>query len=356
MLKKYQIYISSAPDDLKTERRELIKIITELGSIPVTMDNFNINEDENHGLIEKTIQESDYFVNLTAYKCGPAVGKTFGTEMELSWAEKFKIPVLAFVIDEKARWKANKKDKEKDAVKNLEIFKKRLGNHTLVNWVNTADLCQKACIYLVREMNLNPRQGWVRGDDAVTPATANELARLIRENEHLKTHISVDGGKPESRIRGYIKHCLKILATAKISLSFWYVNGENWENTQTFSYLRLFKLLAPELTAPKTTSEITRFLGTILNPDLEKTVRKDNPTPTNTIKKIMADFSMLKLTNSYREGKNRTSGDYEGWELNEYGKEVFAVNRLRQMNKALKKQVHTNSEQVTTNKSTSDEV
>ncbi|MCL2479208.1 MAG: DUF4062 domain-containing protein, partial [Treponema sp.] len=327
MLKKYLIYISSTLDDLRAERKELIKIVTELGAVPITMDNYDIADPESHGIIKKAIQESDYFINLTAYKCGPAIGKTFGTEMEFSWAEKLNVPVLSFIIDEKARWKAAKKEKTKEAAKALDHLKKRLHEHINVSWMNTADLCQKAYIYLIREMNLNPRQGWIRGDDAAMPVTANELARLIRENEQYRSRLGPEANDLAAKLGEQIKHCLKVLAINRISLSFWYASGENWENSKEFRYLRLFKLLAPELIIPKTTSEITRFLGNILNPDLDKTVRKDNPTPTNTIKKIMADFGMLKLVRPIRDPKTPVSGEDEAWELTEYGREVFAVYR-----------------------------
>ena len=338
MLKKYQIFISSTLDDLKNERRELIKIITEFGAIPVTMDNFDIADANNLELVKKAIQESDYFLNLTAYKRGPVAGKTFGTEIEFSWAEKLKIPILAFIIDEKARWKAAKKEKAKEAIKSLEQFKKRLREHTYINWLNTADLCQKVYIHLVREMNLNPREGWVRGDDAALPVTANELARLIRENELLRGQVQTEGGDLATKLRDQIRQSLRILAANKISLSFWYTEGENWENTKIFRYVKLFRLLAPELVIAKNTPELTRFLGNILNPDLDKTVRKDNPTPTNTIKKIMADFVLLKLVKSIRDQRGITTvttTDDEAWELTVFGREVFAAYRLRQMNRAI---------------------
>jgi len=42
MLKKYLVFISSTQEDLKGERRELTRIVSEMGAIPVTMDTFDI--------------------------------------------------------------------------------------------------------------------------------------------------------------------------------------------------------------------------------------------------------------------------------------------------------------------------
>jgi hypothetical protein len=128
---------------------------------------------------------------------------------------------------------------------------------------------------------------------------------------------------------------MKVLALNKVTLSFYYTTGENWENSRQFRYIRIFKLLVPELELSKNTAEISRFLGTVLNPDLEKMVRKDYPTPSNTIKKIMADFSMLNLVRCINE-EEKAAGD-EIWEITEYGKELFSAYRMRQLEKALVK-------------------
>jgi hypothetical protein len=174
-------------------------------------------------------------------------------------------------------------------------------------------------------MNLNPRRGWVPSTEAVEPSVANELSRLIRENEIFRNMIRMDGTDMNKQMKEQIKHTLKILATNRISLSFYYTNSENWKNTRDFRYLKLFMLLTPELSTPKTAADISHFLGNIMNPHMEKTVSKYYPTPSNKKKKIMTDLALLKLV------KCSGTGDDEAWEMTEYGKEVFAAYRLRQM-------------------------
>jgi hypothetical protein len=333
MVKKYLVYISSAIDDLKNERRDLAKLVTELGAIPVTMDAFSITDKAGQKLIKKAIEDSDYFLNITAYKAGEPVDASYALETEFSWAEKCGVPVIALIIDEKARWKASRKEKSPGAAKSLEKFKKRLTAVVHDTWTTQADLRQKAQNLLIQEMNLNPRAGWVPATEAVEPSVANELSRLIRENASLKNRIKMEGAGITSRVRDHMKKALKVLATNRVSLSFWYENEENWENTTKFRYLRLFKLLTPELSVPKTTADISRFLGNVLNPDLDKAVRKDYPTPTNTIKKIMADLSLLKVV------KSSGNGDDEAWELTGYGRETYAAYRMHQMERSLDKSI-----------------
>ena len=331
MHKKYLVFISSTQDDVKAERRELTRIVSELGSVPVTMDAYDITKEEDRKIICKAIEESDYFLNLTAYKGGEMVEKTGALELEYTCAVKNRVPVLALIIGEKARWKESKKEKSPAAKKALAAFKKKLEESTHDTWTNLADLKQKALALLIREMNLNPRQGWVPATEAVEPTVANELSRLIRENETLRSKIQMEGTDIVRKVRAQIKHTFKVLAVNRVSLSFYYTDGENWENTQVYRYLKLFRLLVPELSTPKTVAEISRFLGNILNPNLEKTVRKDYPAPSNTIKKIMADFTLLKLV------KCTGSGDNEAWEMTEYGKEAYTAYRLRHLEKSLAK-------------------
>jgi hypothetical protein len=183
-------------------------------------------------------------------------------------------------------------------------------------------------------MCVNPRPGKVRGDSVIDPAGGNEIARLSRENAALRPKVDFSGSGGSGRLRDDLKQTLKVLALNKVSLSFYYTSGDNWENTRQFRFIRLFKLLVPELALGKTTAAISRFLGTVLNPDLDKTVRKDYPTPTNTIKKIMTDFSVLKLVKC--TNFEETAGD-EVWEITEHGQELYAAYRLRQLEKNIVK-------------------
>jgi len=334
MSRKYFIYISSTQDDLRVERRELTKIVSELGAIPITMDAFYISNEDDRKFIWKAIEECDYFLSLIAYKGGPAVDRSFALEAEYSCAVKAGIPVLALVIGDKARWKASKKEKDPAAAEALGLFKNILKGHTHDTWMNLADLKQKSLALLTKEMNLHPRLGWVPSSRAAEPVVANELGRLIRENELFRCSIKSGETDLDKIVNNEIKHSLRILAANKISLSFYYIDGDNWENATVFRYLKLFRLLAPELTIPRTASEISLFLGNILNPDLSKTVRKDYPTPSNTIKKLMVDFDLLKLV---RNTGVQASENGVAWIMTEFGKEVFAYYRMRQMSAAKKR-------------------
>jgi len=333
---KYHIFIGSTLDDLKNERKGIPRIIMELGHIPVSaeyLDNSAKNHDQ---LLSKTIEECDYFIAIAAFKYAPAGEETSVLENEYNIACRKKIPVVSLIIDEKARWKASKKEKDEALVNKLEDLKKRLRSGACETWLSSTDLYLKLQSLLILQMNLSPQRGWVRADRAVEPLVANELSRLSAENEQLKRQVKIEDGEVMTKLREQLKNALKVLALNKVILSFYYASGDNWENSRQFRYLRIFKLLAPELVVGKTTADISRFLGKVLNPDLDKPVRKDYPTPSNSIKKIMTDFSMLKLVRCVN--KDDASGEDEIWEITEYGKELYSAYRMRQLVKVFPKQ------------------
>jgi hypothetical protein len=300
----------------------------ELGHIPVMAEFLDPEGKDADLLLQKTIEECDYFVALAAYKFAAPQGKPSPLEMEYAAAVKKGIPVIGLIIDDKARWKASKKEKDPALVKKCEEFKKRLRAGAFDTWTNAVDLCQKAQSILIQELNLRPQTGWVRADQAVDPVVANEISRLSAENEILRRQIKIEGGEIVAKLRDQLRRAIKVLALNRVTLNFYYSPGDTWENSRQFRYLRIFKLLVPELAVGKTTAEISRFLGTVLNPDLDKTVRKDYPTPSNTIKKIMADFALLKLVKC-----QSGNAEDEVWEISEYGKELYSAYRMRQLEK-----------------------
>jgi hypothetical protein len=332
MPKKHLVYIGSTLDDLKHESRELPRIILELGHIPIQAPPIeNDAQGEDLALINKTISECDYFISLVAHKYGEA-GKPSPLEREYNQALSCGIPIIALIVDEAVRWRANKKETKPAQIRKLADLKTKLRKHPHAFWSNTAELCQRAQNLLLREINLRPRAGWIPGHERIDPAVANELARLGAENGELRRRLGIESGDLVTRLREQLRHAVKVLALNRAVLSFYYENGKTWENTRKFRYLRIFKVLAPELYIGKTTADISRFLGGVLNPDLKRGVRKDFPTPSNTIKKIMADFALLKVV-SCAGGDPATGSDSEIWEITEYGKELYGVYRIRQLEK-----------------------
>jgi hypothetical protein len=281
-------------------------------------------------LIRRTIAGADYALVLTAWHYGlgsaglvpadKAGGEKSREEAEYEEALRQGVPVLAFTIAEKARWKASKRDKDAASVSALGAFNERLGKGSGVRWSNGEDLKQAARELLSREFFLNPRPGWVAGDGGSGPEPSAVMARLVAENEELKAALAAKADPAGHEAE--LEHSVGLLEGNAIPLSFFYAPGDTWETPTSFSYLKLFKVLAPELFTGKSSSEISRFLGNVLNPDLSRIVRRDYPVPSNSIKKLLADFCLLKLCICTGGGAD------ELWELSPHGREVFAWYRF----------------------------
>ena len=327
MEKKYHIYISSTLDDLKNERHELSKLVIELGHIPVDMGQFDIVDPGQLALIKKNIEGCDYMLIIIAKKYN-LVNDTSIVEQEYAHARRHSIPVLAMILSDKVKKPASRTESDKEAKKRLVVLKEKLKSHPYDSWSNVGDLTSKVQKLLIRQMNLAPQLGWIRTNQVIDPVVANELGRLSSENSSLKLQIKVEDKEVLGRLRKRMKNTLRLLAYNKEAIGFFYVDGENWENAKNFRYLKLFRLLAPELYSGKTVSELSKFLGNVLNPDLSKKLRKDFPTPSNSLKKIITDLRAFRLVKPLDEGSD------EIWELSEYGKELYSYYKIYQFRRA----------------------
>lgn len=158
---KYQIFVSSTFEDLKEERELVIKAILEMGHIPVGMEMFSAGDEEQWKLIQKQIDDCDYYVVISAHRYGSLDGKVSYTEKEYDYATSKGIPTLGFVIDEKANWPVSKSDTESDKKRRLIKFKEKIQKKIISYWANKEDLYGKVSISLMKQYTTNPRAGWV---------------------------------------------------------------------------------------------------------------------------------------------------------------------------------------------------
>ena len=184
MNKKYQIFISSTFTDLREERAKVRDAILSMQHFPVGMEIFGAANESQWKIIKDTIDSSDYYVLIIAYRYGSVItegedtGKSY-TEKEYRYAVSQGIPVLAFLIDDSV--KVDPKNVELEHRDELKRFKELIANkHLYVKWQNPDDLAQKVATSLHNEFERGKRIGWIRGDDT-----------CLRENEELKNKVSI---------------------------------------------------------------------------------------------------------------------------------------------------------------------
>lgn len=197
--KKYQIFLSSTFEDLRKERDAVSKAILELGDIPVGMEMFSAADENQWKLIKRQIDQSDYYIVLSAYRYGSMVGEVSYTEREYDYAAEMGVPVLGFLIDPNTEWPPNQMDNDPEVRKRLEAFKAKVRSRMVSFWTNADSLNGKVLAALSKEKNLNPRSGWARADNIAGPEVvaevarlSQEVARLSKENAALREKASIE--------------------------------------------------------------------------------------------------------------------------------------------------------------------
>ena len=195
MAAKYQIFVSSTFQDLRTERDAVTKAILEMGHIPVGMEMFSAADEQQWQLIARQIESSDYHVVVLAHRYGSVIGTMSYTEREYEHAIASRVPVLGFIIDESALWPGDRQDSDKSAIA---AFKQKVKGKPVSFWKNADDLNARVVVALSKAFHASPRRGWLPADQLVDPAVAAEVSRLSKENAELRRKVESLRGELEA--------------------------------------------------------------------------------------------------------------------------------------------------------------
>src|SRR5690606_16080767 len=100
------------------------------------------------------------------------------------------LPVIGFVIEDKAAWPAHFVDTAPADKSSLDKFKAKVKKKPISFWTSAADLHGKFSIALTKQMASTPRPGWIRASEVAGPEVMTELARLSGENAELRKRLS----------------------------------------------------------------------------------------------------------------------------------------------------------------------
>jgi hypothetical protein len=179
MEKRYQVFISSTFTDLIDERREVMQALLEMDCLPAGMELFPAGNTDQWTLIQGVIEQSDYYLVILGGRYGSMTeeGISF-TEKEYDYALELGIPVMGFVPAEPDAIPVGKTDKDQEAAEKLAAFRAKVQQKMTKHWTGAEDLGSKVSRGLINLIKANPRPGWVRGDQAMTPETRTEIAEL----------------------------------------------------------------------------------------------------------------------------------------------------------------------------------
>ncbi|WP_421236731.1 DUF4062 domain-containing protein [Aeromonas jandaei] len=185
--KKYQVFLSSTYSDLVDEREGIIKAILELYHIPIGMEMFSAEDEDQWEIIRRTIEVSDYYILVLGLRYGSKTSSGISfTQKEYEYALARKIPILAFVMNDTV---SLSKDKRDDDLSDINNFRKMvLTNFKMAQFWETKDqLIKSVSISLMKQIMQKPAIGWIRGDSvSASEDLSKELSVLSKENRELR--------------------------------------------------------------------------------------------------------------------------------------------------------------------------
>lgn len=176
--KKYQIFVSSTYLDLIEERDTVIKTILNLYHIPIGMEMFSAGDDEQWGVISRTIDTSDYYVVVIGDRYGSTTDTGISyTEKEYDYAVSKGVPVLAFIKNGDGFTPSlkSKSQVQKYAEKQkLVDFREKAMKKYADFWSTKDELSAKLSPALYKIFREKPRTGWIPATQ--TTADLNDFA------------------------------------------------------------------------------------------------------------------------------------------------------------------------------------
>ncbi|WP_122847382.1 DUF4062 domain-containing protein [Pseudomonas viridiflava] len=343
MSSKYQIFVSSTYNDLKEPRDLVIKAILEMGHIPVGMEMFSAADEEQWSIIQRQIDQSDYYVLIMANRYGSVTAENISyTEKEYDYARSLQIPCLGFVLESSASWPTNYTDTEADKVESLRLFREKVKQRPVSFWKNFEDLYGKCAVALMKAFTTHPREGWVRASQYADGKSTAELIRLSAENAKLRDELAKSQASVDDRKQKSDRDFIKTLQANKRQLYVWKKDATDWELAREASLLAIFNVLGPDMLVEMSVADMGVNIAIILGGIPPSDLRANHPMPTNSVKDWIADLAAMDLIVPSRKKKPLTDKD-EYWTLSDAGKESLALIRRTALEQALTKPAATSA-------------
>ena len=164
--KRYQVFVSSTYLDLHEERQEIIRALLELDCIPAGMELFPAADEDAWTLIRRVIDESDYYLIVTAGKYGsvhPDTGISY-TEMEYDYAVEVGKPCVGFIHQNLASLPSGNVDPDGESRSKLAAFHEKVKRKVVKMWSSSEQLAAVVSRSVVQLQKQHPAVGWVRAD------------------------------------------------------------------------------------------------------------------------------------------------------------------------------------------------
>ena len=217
--RKLQIFLSSTYEDLVDHRLTAMEAILAAGHIPAAMEQFMPGDETAWEKIRAWIDESDGFILILGGRYGsiePVSGKSY-VQLEYEYAIEKKKPFFALVISDKHHEERVKKGglkvDERGNPGKYKDFKGKVTERLCAFWNDQKDIKSAIFQKLPEWAQRDDLVGWVRGDEAASPQTTNELALLSAENRELRA--AATAGEPFTGLT--LEELVRLLSERSVS-------------------------------------------------------------------------------------------------------------------------------------------
>lgn len=208
MDKRYQVFISSTFQDLQAERQAVSKALLKSHCFPAQMENWPAMDAEQMEAIKEIIDESDYFIVISAGKYG-STSSTTGlsyTEMEYDYAVNVGKPVIRLLHENPfGALRGDQIEESDEGRSKLRLFHDKLRATRICKSYRNADQLEAETVLALMDIQRRkPVTGWVRADGRATQEAELLLAEQGKRIAELERDLSQAANitfDPESRFR-----------------------------------------------------------------------------------------------------------------------------------------------------------
>lgn len=186
MEKRYQVFISSTFQDLQNARQEVSQALLRADCFPAGMELFPAADEEQFEFIKTVIDESDYYIIISAGRYGtihPETGLSY-TEMEYDYAVETGKPVIRLLHkDPFNELKGEFIEQTDEGRGKLARFRERLSGSSMVNfWSDPSDLGAQVVFGILDTRKRHPTVGWMRSDNIIheVEGLSQRIAKELR--------------------------------------------------------------------------------------------------------------------------------------------------------------------------------
>jgi len=178
---------------------EVMQALLMADCFPAGMELFPASDEQRWELIQRVIDESDYYIVIIGGRYGSTddLGISF-TEREYDYAVSIGLPILGFMHGDPGEIPAKKTELSPEAQTKLNELRSKVGSRMCKYFTGPDDLGGKVALSIMAARKQTPAVGWVRGSEALTDETREELLTLRARVAELELDGSrnVDSGWP----------------------------------------------------------------------------------------------------------------------------------------------------------------